>query len=61
MYRPTQPLRIQITAITVGLSTKKEVTATSDARYSKFIMELDETAQVDFDVISVMPCDAVCK
>ena len=38
---------------------EKEVTATSDARYSKFIMELDETAQVDFDVISVMPCDAV--
>lgn len=39
---------------------EKTVTATGNARKAKFVIELDANAAVDFDVISVMPGDAVC-
>ena len=37
-----------------------QVTADNTVRKSDFIIELDNSATVDFDVISVMPDDAVC-
>ncbi len=37
---------------------EKTVTAIETVRHADFVIELDESAAVDFDVISVMPCDA---
>ncbi len=39
---------------------EKEVTAQNTVRYSDFILELSSEGTVDFDMISVMPSDAVC-
>lgn len=39
---------------------EKTVTATGSANKAKFVIELDTSATVDFDVISVMPGDAAC-